>query len=231
MSLVRIGQEIRKGFARDGVRYALTLTRTATTWVLRRLLRPSFVFQGKQLRYFVHPFLLNNERAVEVALAVDFLRGRDSGSVLELGNVLMHYVPTSHTVVDKYEVAPGVINEDIVTFAPGRKFATIVTISTLEHVGWDEEPREADKVARAIARLKELLAEGGELFATVPVGHNDFLDRMIRDRATGFSEVRYLRRISASNRWREATLEEAVSARYNEPYHAANAIAVGFFRR
>jgi hypothetical protein len=38
-------------------------------------------------------------------------------------------------VLDKYEQAPGVINEDVVSFSPPQKYDLIVSVSTLEHVG------------------------------------------------------------------------------------------------
>ena len=62
-----------------------------------------------------------NERAVEVALALDLLERHPGASVLEVGNVLGHYVPFEHTVVDKYEQAPGVLNEDVADLDLGRR--------------------------------------------------------------------------------------------------------------
>ena len=69
------------------------------------------------------------------------------------------------------------INEDIIDFDPGRRYALIVSVSTLEHVGWDEdEPRDPEKVLRAIERLRELLTPSGELLFTVPHGWQTDLD-------------------------------------------------------
>jgi len=51
--------------------------------------------------------------------------------------VLSHYFAVKHDIVDKYEIAPSVVNEDLVNFKPGKKYDLIVSISTLEHVGWD----------------------------------------------------------------------------------------------
>ena len=78
--------------------------------------------------------------------------------MLEVGNVLSHYQRVCHDIVDKYEAREGVINEDVVSFDPGRRYALIVSISTLEHVGWDENPRETDKVSRALDNLERLRA-------------------------------------------------------------------------
>ena len=188
------------------------------------------MFAGKNHAYVVHPFILDNERTVEVAIASEFLRGK-TGEILEVGNALTNFFRFPHDVVDKYEKTPGVINEDIVTYAPRRKYDCIVTISTLEHVGWDEQPREPEKILQAINHLKELLAADGQLLATMPLGYNCFVDQMVRENKTGFSEIRYLLRISADNQWREAQLEEVIDAKFGSPFSCANAIVVGYFRK
>ncbi len=83
-------------------------------------------------------------------------------------------------IVDKYEKAIGVINEDICNFKPSKKYDLIISISTLEHVGFDEKPRDPCKVLRAIENLKSLLAVGGKLVAILPVGYNPYLDELIK---------------------------------------------------
>jgi hypothetical protein len=188
----------------------------------------AFSLGGKQYNYEVHPFILDNERAVEIGLARTFLN-EHSGRILEVGNVLGNFTPHVHDVVDKYEVAPGVINEDIITFEPPKKYDAIVTLSTLEHVGWDETPRTPEKILAAIAHLKTLLTPGGELMATMPPGYNAFLDQIVREQRTGFSKVKFLVRTTANNQWCEAALEEAMSRKFNEPFTCANALIVGTF--
>jgi cyclopropane fatty-acyl-phospholipid synthase-like methyltransferase len=51
-----------------------------------------------------------------------------------------------------------VINEDVVNFKSKKKYDLIVSISTLEHVGWDEKPM---KIPRAIENLKTLITPQG----------------------------------------------------------------------
>lgn len=202
-----------------------------SAWVFRSFIAPrTFALSGKEYRYWIHPLNLDNERTVEVPLARELLE-RKKGDVLEVGNVLANHCPFPHDIVDKYERAPGVMNEDIVTFSPAKRYDVIVTLSTLEHVGWDEEPRDPEKILRAIDRLKELLAENGELLATLPIGYNSFFDNLVREKQTGFSEVEYLLRVSASNRWREARLEEVARAQYGMPHANANALLVGHYRK
>ena len=43
-----------------------------------------------------------------------------------------------HDVLDKYEKGNNVINDDVVSFSTEVKYDLIVSVSTLEHVGWDE---------------------------------------------------------------------------------------------
>lgn len=119
----------------------------------------SFSFNGKNYHYFVHPhnFTWRNERAIEVPVGRKLLENYKTQEILEVGNVLNHYFPVSHDVLDKYEIAPGVINEDVVSYKPAKKYDLILSLSTLEHVGWDEIPQEKNKILKAVAHLKTLL--------------------------------------------------------------------------
>ncbi len=139
-----------------------------------------FYFRGREYEYFFHPYNLawRNERTVELPIALQMLEDC-SGETLEVGNVLPHYVDIQHDVLDKYEVARGVINEDASSYRPDKRYALILSMSTLEHMGWDEHPRDIDKPALAVVNLTSLLAPGGTLVATLPVGQNPELERLI----------------------------------------------------
>lgn len=193
----------------------------------RRILGPrAFQLNGQAYDYLLHPYILDNERAVEIPIVMGFLRERLHRDILEVGNVLPNYFSFAHVVVDKYEKAPGVINEDIVDYSPPKKFDFIVSISTLEHVGWDETPKDSEKFSKAISKLKGMLTGDGLMIATIPLGYNPHLDQQIREQRTGFPEVYFLKRTTANNQWRQAALEEVASARYGSPFPCANAIAV-----
>jgi hypothetical protein len=225
----RLLRAAQTGFQLHGIKLPFVLVNHAWVFICRKYFtKPNFDFSGKKYSYEVHPFILDNERAVEVALARKFLDGQ-AGRVLEVGNVLNNFIQFPHDVVDKYERAPGVINEDIIAYAPVKKYDRIVTLSTLEHVGWDESPRTPEKILQAIEHLKTLVAEGGELLATMPIDYNSFLDQALREKRTGFEQVKFLVRITADNRWREASLEEAMSRKYGTPFGCANAIVVASF--
>ena len=134
-------------------------------------------------------------------------------------------------MVDKYERAPGVINQDIVDYVPGEKYDRIVSISTIEHVGWDEKPRDPDKIPRAIDQILGLLNPGGTFMTTIPLGYNPYFDRGIADGTIRFDRQFYLKRVSADNRWREATWDQVAGTEYASPYFYANALVVGICQR
>ena len=70
--------------------------------------------------------------------------------ILEVGNILSHYFSVNHDIVDKYEKDVDVINQDIIDYHPNKKYDLIVSISSLEHVGEDETPREPKKILYAL---------------------------------------------------------------------------------
>jgi len=139
-----------------------------------------FTYHGTPLEGFDAPYnnTILNERAVELAVAFEWLKGRDSAHGLEVGNVLSHYGVTGHRVVDFYEKADGVENVDV--FDITGKFKWIVSISTLEHVGWDAEPRDPDAAERAVEHLRSLLAPKGKMLITAPAGYNPSFDKFLK---------------------------------------------------
>jgi SAM-dependent methyltransferase len=159
-----------------------------------------------------------------------FLAEVDRHRVLEVGNVLSQYTRVSHEVVDKYERAPGVINEDVVAFVPDKLYDLIISVSTLEHVGWDETPREPDKIIRAFQRLRSMLTPGGECVATLPLGYNPNLDKLLDCGELGIDERYCYKRVSLTNRWEQVAWEHARGARYGAPYPFANAVVIAVTR-
>lgn len=140
----------------------------------------TFTYHGRELNRFDHLYNSTaiSERGVEVAVVVDFLANRDRGRTLEVGNVLQHYEDAieffPRYIVDLYEPGHGVWNQDV--FDTYGVFDTIVSISTLEHVGFDYDPPSTDGPQRAIEHLRSLLTEEGRLLVTIPVGFNKALD-------------------------------------------------------
>ena len=199
-------------------------------WLVRLSGRAStFTFRGESYRYFRHRYnaTWRNERAVEIPIARGFLAGVPPEKVLEIGNVLSHYGPVAHQVVDKYEHAEGVTSTDVCDYKPGRKYDLVLSISTLEHVGWDEDPKGESKVLRAFENLRSLLAPEGRLMVTIPLGYNPPLDKLIDEGDLNFSERIYLKRQPRRNLWREASAGEVRHPRYDRQAFAAHELLVG----
>jgi SAM-dependent methyltransferase len=213
---------------KDSLREASHRVRMAAT--VRRLRRaaPTFEFAGRERPLFVHRYnaTWQNERAVEMPLVLEAL---DASPLLEIGNVLAHYGHRGHVVVDKYERAPGVLNVDALDFAPPERFARIVSLSTIEHMGFDEEVRDEGKPRRAVAHLRSLLAPGGRMLVTFPLGYNPAADELGAPDAGAFDEIAYLRR-TGELEWAEASWPEVRGAPYGAPFPAGNVVVIGVAR-
>ncbi len=191
----------------------------------------TFKFNGKKYRYFYHRNWItwNNERSVELPIALEIIKKNKGKDFLEVGNVLMNFYEYERDIVDKYEIAPGVLNEDIVDFNPGKKYDIIITISTLEHVGWDEKPREALKFFKAIKNLKRLLKTGGNIIITIPKGNNPVLDNLIMEKNSPFTKSFFLKRVSKNNRWKQVSLKKIGNTRYGSFVRwSASAVIIGY---
>lgn len=191
----------------------------------------TFQLDSREYEYLYHPYnrTWKNERGVEIPIFRELLLQYQSKRVLEVGNVLSHYFPIHHDVVDKYEVSPGVINKDIVEFVPPQKYDLIVSISTLEHVGWDEQPQEPAKLLQAIEYLRSTcLAPGGSLIASLPIGYNRYFDDLLNSGRSPFTTQHFLKRVSKQNYWVESDWEQVRDVPYGR--FVAHAICIGIIR-
>lgn len=190
--------------------------------------RKRFRFQGAELNCFYHGYNMTwaTERCVEVPIARHFLSRVLAENVLEVGNVLSHYGPVHHVVLDKFEKGRGVINQDITAFQPARRFELILSISTFEHIGFDDESEggSAPKIRAAIEACRALLEPGGKLVITVPIGYNPELDAALRTGELGGTET-FLKKFGPQE-WRECAKNEALACKFKEPFPYANAIVV-----
>jgi glycosyltransferase involved in cell wall biosynthesis len=193
---------------------------------------PCFRFAGETYRYLYHRYnnTWMNERAVEVPIAGHAIDRHPTARVLEIGNVLSHYIPSRHEVVDKYEHGSGVRNIDVLDLEPDRRWDLIVSISTLEHVGVDDAPHDPRRGAAAAAMLTSRLAPGGELLLTVPVGYNPELDRALTDGALPGMELRALRRTAPGPNWDEVEPSAVLGLGYDWRNSSARAVLVGRLR-
>jgi len=201
-----------------------------------RLVDRVFVLDGEKFSYVYHSRgCWATERCVEVPIGLSYLEGYKPCDVLEVGNVISGYQPVYHTVLDKYDEQMGVINEDVATFDTMKQFKLIFSISTLEHVGYDEWSGKSfnmpNKVLYSVENLKRLLTDGGLLVVTMPIGYRDNLDEKIFDNRFGFSSMFFLKRVSWSSRWVEVTDKEARTICFDSPFPKANGLFVGVYQK
>jgi hypothetical protein len=193
-----------------------------------------FRVKGREIRYLPVPVALlrgdsriplrfrvanviwkaTTERRAEVPIALAFVSSLHGSPILEVGNVLSYYsaIP-NHWVVDRYETGPGVRNLDVLMIPREELYDGIVSISTLEHVGYDERPRDPGKFERAIEALEGHLSPSGRMLITVPLSYNPAVDRWIhRADRLGFDVSIVGRDLSDSRRgsWKEYGPSEAL---------------------
>lgn len=231
----RAGRErVRSEGAARTVRAGVSLAAAHATYpiVAARQKKRTFPFDGQSLTYDVSRWnnAWLNERSVEVAIARAVLEAR-TGSMLEIGNVLSHYGWSGQVVLDLYEGLPGVINEDVRTWRSDRRFDTIASISTLEHVGWDEAIEDPAGAAVAVANLRAHLAPGGLLLVTVPLGYNPHLDAAVKSGALRFDDMTFLERTSRRNEWAPCSKEVGLARAYGGRFRNGNGLLIGVDRR
>ena len=203
------------------------------TWSFRNFgSHRQFRVRGKTYEYFYDYY--NNtyagERCVEIPIVLSMIANCDDANLLEVGNVLRHYTGMTHDVIDKYEHAPGLICCDVLDYRPEKAYQAIVSISTIEHIGWDETVKDATKPARVVEHLRSLLKKNGTLIVSTPTGYNPAVDEGFSSGQFRFDDVIALCRTSFST-WRESTVEEALSHRFGSPYPYGNAVLIGLARK
>jgi SAM-dependent methyltransferase len=209
----------------------LPLRKIASPLVRPFLRARDFEYRGQRLGCFYANYNVtwSNERCAEIPIARWHLAQTD-GAVLEVGNVLGHYGAGAHTVIDKFETGAGVINADITEWQTADQFELILSISTFEHIGFDDEAGgdSGKKIRAAIAACRALLAPGGCLVITVPLGYNPALDELIANDALAASEARFLLR-HGRRAWREAPRAPALGTQYGHPFPYANGLWIAQF--
>lgn len=182
----------------------------------------TLTYWGQQLEVFRHLYNCTwlNERGAELAV---WQHWRRNVPTLEVGNVLNHYDPFPHHVVDRYEVADGVENIDV--FDVAGQWEQIVTISTLEHVRWDEEPRVDGQSIAAVQHLSSQVGPAGRMLVTIPTGHNPPLDEWLGAGETGATRACTL--VRDMDTWRQTDEVEIRPYGLTQPW--AEAVWIGEF--
>ena len=225
-----------KAYKREGLYYVI---RVSAVNIFGYLLVPyyrkfrsseSFEFQGNTYRYFFHPYgtTWRNERAPVIPIIWDIVKkSREEGKrILEVGNMLSYYFKVDYDILDKYEIADGVINEDVVDFNPSKRYDLIVSPLSLMSVGWDEDPQDPNKILRALNNLNRLLAPGGQIVVALGLGHNLGMDNLLKSGELRFDKHYYLKRISGY-RWKEVDGLDLNKVKYDDSIPTANEVIIG----
>jgi SAM-dependent methyltransferase len=190
----------------------------------------TFLFQGKKYHYIFHRYCTTwkNERCAILPIAFDIIKEYQNRgkNVLEIGNVTSHLYPIVHDVVDKYEIADGVINEDVVNFQPPRRYDLIFSIVTMQHVGLHESPQDATKILKAMENLKKILSPDGIILIIHGLGENKEMDELLKNGQLVFNERFYLKKVS-KYKWIEAKWDDVKDLPYDYSVPTATAVLIG----
>jgi hypothetical protein len=189
-----------------------------------------FEFNGNNFKYFHHPYNVTweTERAIEIPIIKKYIDRYKNKQILELGNVISHYYSIDHDIIDKYEIKPEIINKDILNYQTDKTYDLIFSISTLEHIGYDEEPRAPIKPLTTIRKLKSLKKSDGKIVITFPIGYNPYLDLLVKYKKIPFDKLFFLKRISKDNRWEQVnSLGDIIDLEFGEPFPNANGLVIG----
>ena len=239
MSTRGLVQKAIKAYHREGLTYLLKegfhlflyLVKNAVILEYYNLFRSNntFEFDGNKYNYFysLYGTTWRSERAVEIPIVWKFVKScRKDQKILEVGNVLSYRFNVSHDILDKYEEIDNVINEDVVNYNPPYKYDLIVSISTLEHVGYDEELKEPMKIIKSLLNLKRILSSNGKLVVTLPLGQNKEMDSLITKKILVFDKMFYMKR-EKGNKWKQVEEIDPSKVTYNDNITSANAIVIG----
>jgi hypothetical protein len=206
-----------------------------------------FKIEGKEYPYLFHSY--NNmgltERSAEIPIIFHYLKTNTYKEVLEIGNVTNYYesyfenIFPNKTVVDKLEHSYNVITSDIAKYTSSKKFDFIFSISTFEHMDSDlgrnpEYVKGSSKLCTVAADnidycYKNLLADGGTLVITAPMGYTPEWDETFNSKWSneqGYKNVRkrIFQRFTFEE-WKELT-QFPNNMTYDTPYPYANYIAI-----
>ena len=154
-------------------------------------------------------FKFQGERVIEVPFALGFINQRHHNRLLEIGNVLNYYGQiTKHDVIDKYETIGDCTNVDVLEYVPKEKYDIVVSISTMEHVGFDETPVDKEKTEKAMLRLFDFIKPDGRILVTVPIGYNPYIDEFIKSHYELFTHIYFLHKDRSRWGWIQGKINE-----------------------
>lgn len=187
-------------------------------YVYYRIKSPKYFMYNEEIYEYDTSFWYNRtwqtERAVEIPIFKKILCNYQNKKILEVGNVLSHYMKVKHIIVDKFEKYHWVINEDIIKYKSYTKFDLIISISTLEHI---------ERPDLAIDNMKSMLNKNGWIICSYPIGCNKILENIKMDRW-------YFKRVGMGYNWIQVESNQLNGVVYNHPYPCANGLVIGLVR-
>jgi hypothetical protein len=147
-------------------------------------------------------------------------------NILEIGNMTSYVYDVKHDVLDKYEIADGVINEDVADFHPSKRYDLIFSIMSLQYVGWYESPRDPMKILRVIENLKSILVPNGMLMIIHGLGENKEMDKLLKNGTLKFDTVFCLKRVMTCG-WEETNWNTIKGLEYDYTIPTARGVAIG----
>ena len=121
-----------------------------------------------------------------------------------------------------------------------KRYDLIVSISTFEHIGYDEGIRygklkdndiQSDRLLTAVARTIGFLNPGGIFIFTVPLGFNPYLDSLLENNDLHLTGSYFYKRFTKNNQWKLVSYDEVNGIKYGEPFQWANGLMIGIFRK
>jgi len=182
----------------------------------------TFRFLGKQYEYFSHPYnrARDNMRTLEVPIIRRILYQQPvAARILEIGNVLSHYLPLGSVPTwDVLDLQEGPIHKDLRTWEAKQRYDLIVSISTLEHIGFGkfDDTLGATDYSAIILKIRSLLAKGGKAYITIPTGYNPILDKHLFYEALDVEVYGCMERVDDKGTWEECSLWDALKKPYRK---------------
>jgi len=66
---------------------------------------------------------------------------------------------------------------------------------------------------------------------TIPIGYNSDIDGLLGEGRLEFDSLHFIKRMTLDNRWAETDWNGVEGSKYNTPYPAANALAIGIIHK
>jgi hypothetical protein len=193
----------------------------------QKIMQETFELNGKTYQYFYNDYNTTgrNERKVEVPVFMDEISKHQGQRILEVGNVISHYYPVTWDVVDLYEEAPGVINQNISCYTTPDKYDFVFSVSTMEHTGYGNE-----LIAGFDNIFNCLLKPGCEMFLSLPWAYNRDFEHRLLSGELGYARSYFMKQEPAGI-FTQCTLGDLEGIKYDKPYFAGNGFVLSYLKR